>query len=168
MSTFIDARGINNAGKASTEVCSTCKDTHRMEFGDQKVMCTHCPSPCEKCRKNGNGAFCEKTPCDCQCHKKSKKAKQEGVLVNSRFLYHLMVCAARYCWERSSYAVDDMSDCICQYANELTEDQRDVIIKDIEKSQKEWEISGHQYNCDGKSMKKALDYLLSLKEEEKE
>lgn len=51
-------------------VCRICNDTHVMHFDDSSVMCTHCPTPCQKCRKGGNGPYCEKTPCDCECHKK--------------------------------------------------------------------------------------------------
>jgi hypothetical protein len=32
----------------------------------RKVHCTRCPTPCENCRF---GAFCETTPCGCECHK---------------------------------------------------------------------------------------------------
>lgn len=31
-------------------------------------MCTRCPVPCQECRAGGTGAFCGKTPCECQCH----------------------------------------------------------------------------------------------------
>ena len=59
----------------SKPVCDTCNDTHRMEVhdehGDSRVYpCTHCPAPCERCRK---GAYCETTPCTCDCHKDSKE-----------------------------------------------------------------------------------------------
>ena len=56
-------------------VCGTCKDTHRMPYGDadfgedRMVMCTSCPSPCEECRGGPYRAFCASTPCDCGCHK---------------------------------------------------------------------------------------------------
>ncbi len=49
-------------------VCTTCSDTHRMWLGeedDRMVMCTHCPTPCQRC---GNGPYCETTPCPCKCH----------------------------------------------------------------------------------------------------
>lgn len=49
-------------------VCSTCNDTHLMPYGEDRVMCTRCPVPCQECRAGGTGAFCGKTPCECQCH----------------------------------------------------------------------------------------------------
>lgn len=53
-------------------VCSTCNDTHRMSLGDREVMCTRCPTPCERCRQRtagcGAGAYCAVTPCACPCH----------------------------------------------------------------------------------------------------
>lgn len=54
-------------------VCDYCNDTHTMtlhrESGqEQEVACTRCPTPCQKCRAGGRGAFCEKTPCACRCH----------------------------------------------------------------------------------------------------
>ena len=54
-------------------VCSTCSDTHKMylseDDGRRVVMCTGCPSPCRTCASNGGrGAYCAKTPCDCDCH----------------------------------------------------------------------------------------------------
>lgn len=54
-------------------VCKTCNDTHRMSFGEDRgeVPCTHCPSPCEKCRGGrGKSAYCEHTPCACECHER--------------------------------------------------------------------------------------------------
>lgn len=52
-------------------VCDHCKDTHLMPMGDRYVPCTRCPTPCETCRQAGRGAFCEDTPCSCDCHKKT-------------------------------------------------------------------------------------------------
>ena len=51
-------------------ICTTCNDTHMMLFGEyhDEVMCTHCPMPCQRCRAGGHGAFCETTPCPCDCH----------------------------------------------------------------------------------------------------
>lgn len=61
-----------------TFVCERCKDTHLMtlhdgnEETDRQVMCTHCPSPCERCRdrmpEGGGLPYCRKTPCSCTCH----------------------------------------------------------------------------------------------------
>lgn len=53
-----------------TPVCNHCSDTHLMPFGDpcRSVPCTRCPVPCQKCRAGGTGAFCEHTPCACECH----------------------------------------------------------------------------------------------------
>lgn len=50
-------------------VCDHCKDTHLMPMEDRYVPCTRCPTPCQKCRAGGYGAFCEQTPCDCECHR---------------------------------------------------------------------------------------------------
>lgn len=36
--------------------------------GTALVMCTRCPTPCQKCRAGGNGPYCENTPCVCVCH----------------------------------------------------------------------------------------------------
>lgn len=55
-------------GVMTAYVCDDCKDTHLMPMGDRYVPCTHCPTPCQKCRKGGHGAFCEETPCSCDCH----------------------------------------------------------------------------------------------------
>jgi hypothetical protein len=53
-------------------ICSRCNDTHEVDWVESgvRVMCTSCPVPCQDCRKGGNGAYCESTPCDCGCHKK--------------------------------------------------------------------------------------------------
>lgn len=51
--------------------CSACKDTHLVDDSryDQQIMCTRCPSPCEKCRGgNGRSPYCKTTPCYCPCH----------------------------------------------------------------------------------------------------
>jgi hypothetical protein len=51
-------------------VCATCNDTHSMTLGEREVMCTRCPTPCEKCRSRPPpGPYCQTTPCDCPCHK---------------------------------------------------------------------------------------------------
>lgn len=54
-------------------VCTQCDDTHQVTIRydgreDRTQMCTSCPTPCEKCRQDGNGPFCETTPCPCACH----------------------------------------------------------------------------------------------------
>lgn len=56
-------------------VCYYCWDTHLVtvtnDYGeDATQMCTHCPTPCHKCREGGLGPYCETTPCDCECHKR--------------------------------------------------------------------------------------------------
>ncbi len=53
-------------------ICKRCNDTHIMISNEdgRNFMCTHCPVPCQKCRVNGNGPYCQHTPCDCECHKK--------------------------------------------------------------------------------------------------
>jgi hypothetical protein len=59
-------RGVEAALAA---VCTTCNDTHMMQFGERHpVTCTRCPVPCQKCRAGGNGPFCSRTPCACSCH----------------------------------------------------------------------------------------------------
>lgn len=57
---------------SSPHVCEHCKDTHLMPLDGRYVPCTRCPTPCEKCRKGGTGAFCEHTPCACECHDEVK------------------------------------------------------------------------------------------------
>jgi len=52
--------------------CDVCRDTHLMLLDGHKVPCTACPTPCEKCRKGGYGAFCAETPCSCECHEKAE------------------------------------------------------------------------------------------------
>lgn len=49
-------------------ICEVCRDTHTMQLPSSEVMCTHCPVPCQTCRRGGTGAFCETTPCACECH----------------------------------------------------------------------------------------------------
>jgi hypothetical protein len=50
-------------------VCSTCKDTHSMPLNGTEVMCTRCPVPCERCRRQDpQGPYCATTPCACGCH----------------------------------------------------------------------------------------------------
>lgn len=51
-------------------VCDTCDDTHRMTLGEREVMCTHCPTPCQRCRADGTGAYCQHPRCPCTCHKR--------------------------------------------------------------------------------------------------
>lgn len=52
-------------------VCTTCNDTHTMQLENQgDVPCTHCPLPCQECRFEGYGAYCQTLPCDCVCHAK--------------------------------------------------------------------------------------------------
>lgn len=50
-------------------VCKKCNDTHTMTLGEREVMCTFCPTPCEKCRGRLS-AYCAGEPCPCVCHKK--------------------------------------------------------------------------------------------------
>lgn len=58
-------------GKAGS-VCKTCNDTHQYEIQGGwlagRIMCGQCPIPCDMCRANGTGAYCEITPCPCSCH----------------------------------------------------------------------------------------------------
>lgn len=53
----------------SDPICKQCNDTHRMELNESEVGCTACPSPCQRCRTGGNGAYCTVTPCACTCHR---------------------------------------------------------------------------------------------------
>jgi hypothetical protein len=58
----------------SEPVCKRCNDTHVVDAGDRgRLNCTHCPTPCKACRKDGIGAYCGRTPCDCACHRKNEK-----------------------------------------------------------------------------------------------
>lgn len=62
---------------SASRTCAICRDTHTMRLRadgqtDRAVLCTHCPTPCQKCRLNGNGAYCAFTPCECACHYKPK------------------------------------------------------------------------------------------------
>jgi hypothetical protein len=59
--------------KRNKTICKICNDTHVMN--DQGWCCTFCPIPCQKCRTNGSGAYCQSTPCNCSCHKRKKKNK---------------------------------------------------------------------------------------------
>lgn len=52
----------------SDVICNLCQDTHIMPATG--YMCTRCPAPCQQCRMNGYGAFCQNTPCSCKCHDK--------------------------------------------------------------------------------------------------
>lgn len=54
-------------------ICSTCNDTHTMTLDGTVVMCTRCPVPCQECRSDGRGPFCETTPCACTCHEESQR-----------------------------------------------------------------------------------------------
>lgn len=57
--------------RAQLPVCNQCGDTHTVWITgiERMVMCTACPVPCDKCRKDGNGPYCSTTPCTCDCHK---------------------------------------------------------------------------------------------------
>lgn len=55
-------------GGAPVPTCFACDDTHYMTMRGRTVMCTHCPTPCEKCRSDGRGPYCQTTPCACSCH----------------------------------------------------------------------------------------------------
>jgi hypothetical protein len=57
------------------EVCQKCHDSHQVWSLEHErfVMCTSCPTPCEKCRSRPigggpGGAYCAETPCSCDCH----------------------------------------------------------------------------------------------------
>jgi hypothetical protein len=66
--------GNGTIGVPSKKVtCLQCWDTHAMELGEKIVPCTFCPTPCQECRSGGTGPYCEKTPCNCNCHQKGRK-----------------------------------------------------------------------------------------------
>jgi hypothetical protein len=51
-------------------VCAHCGDTHTVSSGPGLAWpCTHCPTPCRKCK--GAGTYCATTPCACECHGKA-------------------------------------------------------------------------------------------------
>jgi hypothetical protein len=51
-------------------VCPRCNDSHLMELNEREVPCTLCPTPCDECRgRVRKSAYCEETPCSCECHK---------------------------------------------------------------------------------------------------
>lgn|GEM_PF-4443849 len=52
----------------SKPICSTCNDSHVMYYKDRRVLCTHCPRPCDECQAIGQYPYCETTPCQCECH----------------------------------------------------------------------------------------------------
>lgn len=64
---------------ASKPICSTCNDTHTMQFGElESRMCTYCPIPCRKCGQDeGRGAYCKTTPCSCVCHAKHHQYRSQ-------------------------------------------------------------------------------------------
>lgn len=67
---------------AKTPVCTICNDTHSMVLhrdgdADRVVMCTRCPVPCQRCRADGNGPFCETTPCPCECHRSGVAVRRD-------------------------------------------------------------------------------------------
>jgi hypothetical protein len=59
-----------HGGPPKPIVCTRCNDTHKMTRGDREVSCTSCPRPCDKvtCRKSAVDAYCDTTPCPCDCH----------------------------------------------------------------------------------------------------
>lgn len=64
-------------------ICDTCNDTHIMPLHndydeERQVMCTRCPTPCQKCRAGGNGPFCGETPCSCDCHRENWQYKEHA------------------------------------------------------------------------------------------
>ena len=65
-------------------ICKHCNDTHNIEnaFGERR-MCTDCPTPCQKCRANGNGPYCQHTPCDCECHKKDHMIPNKQQIIDA-------------------------------------------------------------------------------------
>lgn len=72
---------VDSHAKSTKVVCTQCNDTHRMTLHDDDdeerlVMCTRCPSPCDKCGQGG--PYCVKTPCPCDCHiRTGEKTKEQ-------------------------------------------------------------------------------------------
>jgi hypothetical protein len=62
----------------SHPVCKVCDDTHDMWLyaEERYVMCTHCPVPCQNCRRNWREAYCAETPCKCRCHVPNDKVQE--------------------------------------------------------------------------------------------
>lgn len=61
------------AGPIALPICSRCNDTHEMPAWNGSGAtwpCTGCPRPCDKstCRTSACAAFCDVTPCACECH----------------------------------------------------------------------------------------------------
>ena len=46
-------------------ICTACQDTHAVWNQDRErtEMCLHCPVPCQGCRADGIGAYCQSVPC---------------------------------------------------------------------------------------------------------
>lgn len=78
-------REMNHEGQHASEgcswsaepVCKTCNDTHRFEIEGGRlagriIMCGQCPIPCDMCRGDKSGGYCDITPCPCSCHKKAR------------------------------------------------------------------------------------------------
>jgi hypothetical protein len=74
------------AAPATSPVCSTCADTHRMPLGDGTAMCTRCPVPCDHCRAGGTGPYCTATPCACACHRQPAIARARDLHLAQRFV----------------------------------------------------------------------------------
>lgn len=76
------ADGVPKAEMATkTPVCVRCNDTHVIGLEDgQNISCTRCPVPCQKCRRGGRGAYCETTPCGCDCHGTMNETRVRDVL----------------------------------------------------------------------------------------
>lgn len=95
-------------------VCSTCSDTHKMSLEEREVMCTSCPTPCQKCRSNGTGAYCSSTPCSCTCHSASVLPPITVLLDSHRTI-----------------TVEALARCLQFHAQHLTEVQSQRIALDL-------------------------------------
>lgn len=78
--------------KESKVVCGVCKDTHTMYLGGRAVPCACCPLPCQltTCRSTSTQAYCDKTPCGCDCHKPDLKPDPQWAR-NDQGLYPLEI-----------------------------------------------------------------------------
>ena len=79
-------RMVRGHARGASPVCATCNDTHAMVLHkdgdvDQTVMCTGCPTPCQKCRQGGNGPYCGVTPCGCACHRRASSPTSRATIL---------------------------------------------------------------------------------------
>lgn len=91
-------------------------------------MCTHCPVPCSKCRAGGNAAYCEATPCSCECHSRDHAKADHAGLRNAaavakaeadskgwarKFDADDKLAAVKAMCEACRFGRDDREPCLC-------------------------------------------------------